>query len=230
MQAVAAFVPAYVVRDIVSGRPPKPGDVFFSEGAVLFADVAGFTSMAERLARIMRGQAYQAEARGAEELNRIINQTFSAMMTPIQQGGGVVTHFSGDALIAYFERPSDFSPSDVVVSTVACAHAVQRATTPFARVQVEGEAFAVSVKIGIGYGSVVFLTLGDEKSYIESVLAGPALDDATTAEAQAARGQVVLAPGAWSLLPADPQISNRPRPTRQPALPAPGPGRGIGNL
>jgi class 3 adenylate cyclase/tetratricopeptide (TPR) repeat protein len=189
VQAVAAFVPTYVVRGIVSGRPPRPGDVFISEGAALFADVVGFTSMAERLARVMRGQAHQAEARGAEELNRIINQTFSAMMTPIPKYGGVVTRFSGDALTAYFERPPDRSPSDVAVSAVACAHAMQQAIAPFAQVQVEGEIFPISVKIGVGYGPAIFLTVGDEENIMESVLAGRALEAATAAEAHAARGQ-----------------------------------------
>ncbi len=189
VQAVAAFVPTYVVQGIASGRPPRPGDVFISEGAALFADVAGFTSMAERLARVMRGQAHQAEARGAEELNRIINQTFSAMMTPIPKYGGVVTRFSGDALTAYFECPPDCSPSDVAVSAVACAHAMQQAIAPFAQVQVEGEIFPISVKIGVGYGPGIFLTVGDEENIMESVLAGRALEDATAAEAHAARGQ-----------------------------------------
>ena len=68
VRAVAAFVPDHTVRCIVTGHPPKPGDVSISEGAVIFADIAGFTPMAERLARMMRGQAHQAEAPGAEEL------------------------------------------------------------------------------------------------------------------------------------------------------------------
>lgn len=200
VQAVAAFVPPHVVRGIVTGRPPKPGDVSASEGAVIFADVAGFTPMAERLARMMRGQAHQAEAPGAEELSRIINGAFSAMIAVTQQYGGVITRFGGDALTAYFERPRDFAPSDVVASTFACAHAMQGAITPFAQVQVEDEVFSVSIKIGVGYGSAMTLTIGDEESDMEWVLAGRALETATAAEARATRGQVVLAPSAWSLL------------------------------
>ncbi len=227
VQAVAAFVPTYVVRGIVSGHPPKPGDVFVSEGAALFADIAGFTSMAERLARIMRAQAHQAEARGAEELNRIINQTFSAMMTPISKYGGVVTRFSGDALAAYFERPPGYSPSDVVTSAVACAYAMQQAIAPFAQVQVEGKIFPISVKIGVGYGPGIFLTMGDGESTMESVLAGRALEDAAAAEAHAASTgttgsrAVVLAPSAWSRLPdrlqpPGSQVNRRDRSTTQP--------------
>ncbi len=201
VQAVAAFVPDHVVQDIVSDHLPKPGDAFVSEGAVIFADVAGFTPMAERLARIMCDQARQGEARGAEELNRIINRAFSAMMTPIQQRGGIVTHFSGDALTACFERPPDLSPSEVVTSALACAYAMQRAISPFAEVQVENESFLVSVKIGVGYGRCIFLAVGDEHSSMESVLLGQALEDAATAEQHAQRSQVVLAPSALSLLP-----------------------------
>jgi class 3 adenylate cyclase/tetratricopeptide (TPR) repeat protein len=208
VQAVAAFVPATVVRGAVGGRPPKPGDATLSEGAALFADIVGFTPMAERLARVMRGQAQHEEARSAEELNRIINQTFSAMMEPIRQYGGVVSRFSGDALTAFFERPEGFSPSDVVTSTLACAHDMQQALAAFAQVEVGNEVFAISVKIGIGYGPVLFVTVGDEAGDMESVLAGPALDDATAAEFHGRQDKILLAPSAWSLL-------ESPRPARR---------------
>src|SRR5512136_741790 len=159
VQAVAAFVPATVVRGAAGGCPPRPGDATAAEGAALFADIAGFTPMAERLARVMRGQTQHEEARSAEELNRIINRTFSAMMEPIRQYGGAVSRFSGDALTAFFERPAGFSSSDVVTSTLACAHDMQQALAAFAQVEVGGEGFAISVKIGIGYGPVLFVTV-----------------------------------------------------------------------
>jgi predicted ATPase/class 3 adenylate cyclase len=200
VQAVASFVPPYVVHAIAEGPPIKPGQVSLSEGAVIFADVAGFTPMAERLARMMQEEA-QSEARGAEELTRIINQTFSAMMTPIRARGGMVTRFSGDALTAYFERPPQLTPSQVVSSTLACAHAMQQALSAFAEIQVEDQVFSVRVKIGVGYGPVIFLVLGDDQCARDSLLAGRAITDAATAQGHAKRDQVVLAPSAWSLLP-----------------------------
>jgi class 3 adenylate cyclase/tetratricopeptide (TPR) repeat protein len=200
VHAVASFVPPYVVRAIASGRPLEPGQVSRSEGAVIFADVAGFTPMAERLARMMREEA-QSEARGAEELTRIMNQAFSAMMTPIQERGGVVMRFSGDALTAYFERPRHLAPAEVVISTLACAHAMQQALSPFAEIQVEDQVFSIHVKIGVGYGPVIFLVLGDDQSARDSLLAGRAVADAGVAQDHAKRDQVVLAPSAWSLLP-----------------------------
>jgi predicted ATPase/class 3 adenylate cyclase len=200
VQAVASFVPPYVVHAIAEGPPIKPGQVSLSEGAVIFADVAGFTPMAERLARMMQEEA-QSEARGAEELTRIINQTFSAMMTPIRARGGMVTRFSGDALTAYFERPPQLTPSQVVSSTLACAHAMQQALSAFAEIQVEDQVFSVRVKVGVGYGPVIFLVLGDDQCARDSLLAGRAIADAATAQGHAKRDQVVLAPSAWSLLP-----------------------------
>jgi class 3 adenylate cyclase/tetratricopeptide (TPR) repeat protein len=200
VQAVASFVPPYVVHAIASGRPLEPGQVSLSEGAVIFADVAGFTPMAERLARMMREEA-QSEARGAEELTRIMNQAFSAMMTPIQERGGVVTRFSGDALTAYFERPRHLVPAQVVTSTWACAHAMQQALSPFTEIQVEDQVFSIHVKIGVGYGPVIFLVLGDDQRARDSLLAGRAVADAAAAQEHAQRDQVVLAASAWSLLP-----------------------------
>lgn len=201
VQAVAAFVPAYVVNSIVGGHPPQPGDVSASEGAVIFADVAGFTPMAERLVRIMRDDANQTSGRGAEELTRILNGVFSAMIERVHERGGVITRFSGDALTAYFERPIQRSPSEMVVGALACARAMHQAISHFAEVQVEHEIFPISVRMGLGYGPCVFLTLGGQGGQMESVLVGRAVSDAALAQSRATPSQVALAPSAYELLP-----------------------------
>jgi class 3 adenylate cyclase len=60
------------------------------EAAVLFADVAGFTPISERLALI--------GPLGTEELTRILNQTFATLIAQVVAHGGSVARFSGDAL------------------------------------------------------------------------------------------------------------------------------------
>src|SRR5512136_2382186 len=83
---------------------------------------------------------------------------------------------------------------------------MQQALAAFARVEVGDEVFAISVKIGIGYGPVLLVTVGDEAGDMEAVLAGPALDAATAAEFHGRQDKILLAPSAWSLL--ESEISN----------------------
>jgi class 3 adenylate cyclase len=56
--------------------------------AVVFADISGFTPLAERLAR--RGPA------GAEELSTLLNAYFAKLTTLIAGHGGEVITFAGD--------------------------------------------------------------------------------------------------------------------------------------
>ncbi len=64
------------------------------EGSLVFADLTGFTTMTERLAKIGR--------RGAEEVADIISDTFTAMLVPCYEAGGSLIKFGGDALLLLF--------------------------------------------------------------------------------------------------------------------------------
>ncbi len=191
LQAVAAYVPAHVVRRVVAGAPPCPGEAEPLEAAVLFADIAGFTALSEQMARALSDQAPHEGHRGSEELNRLLNETFAALMQPIGEYGGIVTRFSGDALTAYFERPPALDAGRVVACALACARAMQQAMTPFLQSRAADLSFPISVKIGLGYGPALRLTIGDRAHGLESVLAGPAVDQATLAEQHAHQGEIV---------------------------------------
>jgi len=86
---LAALLPRSV-WPLVSGR----AEGLRAEGCVLFADLAGFTALTETLARIGK--------EGAEELTRILNGFFSAMIGVAHEGGGDVLRFGGDAITVFF--------------------------------------------------------------------------------------------------------------------------------
>ena len=85
-----AYAPR-LVRDWA--EHPQQRHMLF-EGSLVFADLTGFTTMTERLARIGR--------RGAEEVATIISDTFTALLVPCYEAGGSLIKFGGDALLLLF--------------------------------------------------------------------------------------------------------------------------------
>lgn len=85
-------------------------------GAVLFADIAGFTRLTET------AQA-RAGTRGIEELTIRLNALFGDLVDAAHQAGGDILKFGGDALLAAF----DDSPSapDGLTRALRSAHAMR---------------------------------------------------------------------------------------------------------
>ncbi len=206
-QAIAAYVPAHVVRRVLGGTQPRPGEAEPIEAVVLFADIAGFTALSERMVRALSDQAPHEGHRGSEELNRLLNETFTAIMQPVIKRGGVVTRFSGDALTAYFECSPGAPPSRVANCALACAHEMQQATAHLVHAQVAGQEFPISVKIGVSYGPALRLTVGDTELGLESVLAGLAVDLASLAEKNATQGQIVISQSILDVLETPPSTN-----------------------
>jgi class 3 adenylate cyclase/tetratricopeptide (TPR) repeat protein len=184
--ALSALVPAALVRHTaVSDGAPVPC-VQHGVGAVLFADISGFTALSERLAA-------RDAAAGAEELSRLVNACFGVVVDTIEEFGGDVLRFAGDAPIALFSADgADGAAPDLpaaVGRATACAVALQeRMTRARAR-----EAIDVAIRVGIGAGHTVAMAVGGVERRCEFVVAGAALTASVTALALARGGDVVLA-------------------------------------
>ena len=190
-ESVAPYVSAEVARRVLAAsqgdpqRAPRPGEFIPVEAVVLFADVAGFTTLSERMALL--------GPLGAEELMRMLNETFSALIVEVAAHGGNVARFSGDALTAYFIRPPDAPPGETVTCALACAQAMQRAMAALQAklAEADGQSFPLSIKIGAAYGPAALMTVGDVEHGLEHVLAGAAMDLAFAGEHHARAGEVV---------------------------------------
>ena len=73
-------------RKSFSGQEAKRNEF---EAAVLFADMSGFTALTERLA---------GKPNGAEKLCDALNDFFAGLLETVEEYGGDVVKFSGDAL------------------------------------------------------------------------------------------------------------------------------------
>jgi class 3 adenylate cyclase len=85
VKRLAAYIPRRLEERIVKEGVPIPGEVRRFTAATLFCDISGFTNMAEELAT--------DGPRGAEELNRVLLLTFTAMISLIHDAGGYVGDF-----------------------------------------------------------------------------------------------------------------------------------------
>jgi class 3 adenylate cyclase/tetratricopeptide (TPR) repeat protein len=195
--ALASFLPDRLVRRLLE-EPEAAGQASADRlvGALLLADISGFTAITERLAAGGPG--------GAEELRGLLDGAFSPLLELIAETGGDVFKFAGDALLACWPVPAgDHDGRGLAAATAAaagCAEAMQAALGRFAA----AERLPLALRIGIGAGEVVVLDVGGERERRELLVAGAAVPQTTGAAERAQPGQVVLAGPARDLLERDP--------------------------
>ena len=182
----AAYIPVTLVRQIVDDGLPEPGQPRPLMAATIFSDISGFTKMSEELA--------SDGSRGAEELNRVLLTTFTAMIGVVHEMGGAVSHFYGDAMSIYFPETVG---GDAAQLAVVCAQLMQKLmTSSFDRAVTnrppgKDPIFPLTIKIGVGYGRCQEIVVGDSDATLEFVLTGTAVDESAAAEKIAKSGQVV---------------------------------------
>jgi class 3 adenylate cyclase/tetratricopeptide (TPR) repeat protein len=184
-----SYVPGFLASRFPARRVPldAPGVERFM-AAVLFADISGFTPLAERLAR--RGPT------GAEALSNLLNAYFAELMSLIAEHGGEVITFAGDGLLAVW--PASNGDEGLVTATCGagrCALAVQSALGGYQTL----DGLRLSLRIGVGAGEVMALRVGGGDGRWQLLLSGAPVVQGGLAEQQAARGEVVLSPEAWEL-------------------------------
>ncbi len=115
---LSTYLPRYLVESIL--HDPMPGRVNggFHHGAVLFADVSGFTAMSEKLSVLGK--------EGAEEVTGIVNDYFTAMLEINNSYGGDLLKFGGDALLIFFE--GYLGPHNALAAGKAMMNAMSRFT------------------------------------------------------------------------------------------------------
>ena len=159
-------------------------------GAAMFADVTGFTPLAESLAQAL------GPRRGAEELTGLLNQVYSALVAQVERFGGSVISFSGDAMTCWFDDSSvEFSvlsseldrdstqiselktQNSGALRAAACALAMREAMGAFAAIPTPaGGTAALMVKVALAAGRVRRFLIGDERIQLLEVLAGRTID------------------------------------------------------
>ena len=145
-QGLASFrkyIPADLVRRLVSdGSGAKLGGAV-RPMSVLFIDLAGFTGMSERL---------------GEGIIPLLSRYFDSVSAQIQQHGGTIDKFIGDAVMAFWGAPAP-NPDhavDCCRAALACQRAVEAAGL------LDDSGAPVKIRIGINSGDMLVGNIGSE--------------------------------------------------------------------
>jgi predicted ATPase/class 3 adenylate cyclase len=180
MHQAIAYLPGDRHRALLTGQslPAR------ATGTVLFVDISGFTPLTETLARQF------GRSRGAELLTRTLNEVYQALIDEVDQHGGSVIGFAGDAITCWFDAVDD-SPGAAAQHAAASALAMQHAIERFARHTVAPGAIAeLAIKIALASGPVRRLLVGDPAIQVIEVLAGAPLERMAAAEHVCERGEL----------------------------------------
>jgi class 3 adenylate cyclase/tetratricopeptide (TPR) repeat protein len=189
LHALAAFLPGALLRALLEDASrPREGARLEQQGAVLFADLTGFTALTEALEG--------GGPSGAERLRGILDALFSRLIDTLTAHGGDVLRFAGDALVALWPAESHEALPRAVRLAARCAQAAQ--------VLIEGlepvDGVRLRLKVGIGAGPVQLSDVGGEKGRWDFLVSGEPLLEMARAEHAAQPGEIILGPRAWRLL------------------------------
>ncbi len=151
-----------------------------TSGAVLFADISGFTPLTEALALEL------GPRRGAEELTVHLNNVYNALIDELHRQGGSVIGFSGDAITCWLD-------GDDGRRAITAAMAMQAAMGQFERIETHlGRVISLGMKVAVAVGPVRRFVVGDPTYVVRDVMAGQTLARMAAAEHLAERGDVIV--------------------------------------
>jgi class 3 adenylate cyclase len=143
---------------------------------VLFADIAGFTEMSERL--------------GSETTHDIVNGLFDRLVPVIERYGGTIDKFIGDEIMAVFGAPR--------AAEHHAEHALRAALEllPAVAVYNRERGLELGLHIGANTGPVIAGAVGSHARHDYSVT-GDAVNVAARLEGAAAAGQILVGPSTY---------------------------------
>jgi len=138
------FVSRDVATAVLSGKLPLDGER--REVTILFQDVRGFTTLAERT--------------DPPALVRIVNALFTEMVAAVEAEGGIIRVFTGDGVMALFGAPVAHS-DDPARAVLAALDMLARLPALSARLEAEGLP-ALRIGVGIATGEVIVGRMGPD--------------------------------------------------------------------
>ncbi|HEU4438877.1 MAG TPA: adenylate/guanylate cyclase domain-containing protein [Methylomirabilota bacterium] len=143
-QAPASYTPKHLADKILKSRSALEGER--RQVTVLFADMVGFTSLAEKL--------------DPEEVHRVINDCFQVITAEVHRFEGTINQYTGDGVMALFGAP--IAHEDSARRAVHAALGIQRALAEYSdRLRAE-RGLTVAMRIGLNTGPVVVGRIGDD--------------------------------------------------------------------
>jgi adenylate cyclase len=149
-QDLSRFVAPEIADHITTADSAiQPGDARMTSASVLFCDIEGFSSIAERVT--------------PSELMQMLNEYFAAVSDVIDRHGGVITQFQGDAMLITFNTVKP--DAGHAASALRTALGIQRvlASRRF------GAGHAFRTRCGINSGELIFGAVGTQQRMLFTV-------------------------------------------------------------
>ncbi|HNP29028.1 MAG TPA: AAA family ATPase [Nitrospirales bacterium] len=171
-----------------TGAGTESPEAMWFPGAALFADISGYTPFAEHICN--------QSADGPELLSRVLDQAFSNYIDCIQETGGEVACFAGDALIAYW--PAEDKNLGLALSMAH--YCAQRLHATSLIEQPDQSLEKPRLHIGLAAGNLWVARLGGFDGHWLLLLAGQPVRDASRIAVSARTGETRLTPEAQLLM------------------------------
>ena len=151
--------------------------------AMLVSDIAGFTRLTEKLT--------QGNPMGVVELAEVLDRYIGRLIEIINEHGGDIVKFAGDALFAIWRAPSEEQLAEMVYHSTQCALSIKKQLVNF---EVK-PGVVLNLRVGLGAGKLHVLHVGGIFERWEMLFAGEAMNQVNQAGKLARAGEVVISPG-----------------------------------
>jgi class 3 adenylate cyclase/tetratricopeptide (TPR) repeat protein len=139
-----SYTPKFLAEKILTSRSAMEGERKLV--TVLFADVANFTTLSEKL--------------DPEEVHGIMDGCFSILMDEIHRYEGTINQFTGDGVMALFGAP--VAHEDHAQRACYAALAIQKAMAGYGERVRNGHGVDFKMRIGLNSGPVIVGSIGDD--------------------------------------------------------------------
>ena len=147
------LAPAVIEKMVAANKPPALGGETRNV-TVFFSDLAGFSSISEALA--------------PPDLVKFMNEYLSAMTDIIQEYGGFVDKYIGDAIVAVFGAPLD--DADHAANAVSAALHCRERLHKLNHDPTEWQRFSLRQRIGLNSGDVLVGNIGSRQRFNYTVM------------------------------------------------------------
>ncbi len=141
---LTSYTPKHLAEKILKARSALEGE--HRQVTVLFADMAGFTALAEKL--------------DPEEVHQIMDRCFELITAEVHRFEGTINQYTGDGVMALFGAP--IAHEDSPRRAAHAALGIQRALREYSKELQARKGLSLQMRIGINTGPVVVGRIGDD--------------------------------------------------------------------
>jgi class 3 adenylate cyclase/tetratricopeptide (TPR) repeat protein len=176
-----SYTPRHLAAKILTARSALEGER--RQVTVLFADLAGFTTLAEQL--------------DPEEVHQIIDHCFELITAEVHRFEGTINQYTGDGVMSLFGAP--IAHEDGPRRAVHAALGIQRALREYGQELQAERGFTLQMRIGINTGPVVVGKIGDDLR-MDYTAVGDTTNLAARLQQNARPGSVVISEATHKLV------------------------------